>query len=117
MDGKDTTRTPAPTAGLDASAMRAFTPSTKRLESRDRGWRVRLPHEGSHESAASAVRFPIRIQPRPAIGICQRHRRHGMGERCKRRVEGYLVTANMILAVNRPRLNRGKLPRPQQRHP
>src|SRR5208282_720747 len=69
-----------------------------------------------YESAASAVRFPIDVQPWSAIGIGQGYSRHGMGQLRERRIEGYLVTAEMIFVINRTRLHGSELPGSQQRY-
>ena len=60
---------------------------------------IQSAHEGSYESAASAVRFPIDIKTRAAIGIGQGYGRHGVSQLRQRRIKSYLVAANMIFAV------------------
>ena len=75
----------------------------------------RLTHEGSNESATSAVQFPIDVQPRPAIGISQSYSGYRVSQLRQRRIKGYFVAAQMVFVIYRTGPHGGELPGSQQR--
>ncbi len=60
------------------------------------------------------MRFPIDVQARAAIGISQSYCWHGVRQLRQRRIESYLVAANMVFAVDGAGLHGGELPGTQQ---
>src|SRR5690349_2604415 len=60
--------------------------------------------EGAHESAALVVRGPVDAKPGTVEPVCQRDCGHGMRQRRQRRIERHLVTAQVIVIVQRTSL-------------
>src|SRR6202521_3752709 len=75
-----------------------------------------LAHKGPHESAAPAVRLPIDVESRAAIGVSEGNGRHGVGQLGERRIEGHFVAAEMIFVIDGAGLHGCELSGAQQRY-
>src|SRR5437868_7540360 len=66
--------------------------------------------ESTHKCTALAVQVPGNAEPRAAIGICQRHRRHRMRHLREWWIERNFVSAKMIFVADGAGLHGDELP-------
>ena len=73
--------------------------------------------KASDEGTTLAMQIPGDTQPRTPVLICDRNRRHRMGQFCQWRIERHFIAAEVILLAQRAGLYRDELAGAQQREP